>query len=258
MTNQIEVQQEKPLAKQPVSIIDLMQVALSSGITPETMGVMKELIAMRNEEAKREAEMQYNTAFVRLQSETGKIEATKAVHNSEDRGGGIRYHFAPFEEIMDRVQPLLNKYNFGIEFDSEPVDGRLVVTCTLSHTAGHSRSSRFAVRYTKPPGSSEAQGDMSTLSYAKRGALCSRLNIRIGGMDNDGADDGSNDDARTVGNESATVTPDQAVEIKELAEATNSDVPELLKWAGVDSFDKIPASKYPTLHKMLKRKEAGK
>lgn len=239
-----------PQDQQPLSIPALLRGVIQAGITSDTVAVMKDLLAMNERIEERDAEKQYNIAFVKLQSETGKIEATKAVHNSEDKGGGVRYYFAPFEEIMDKVQPLLTHHGFGIEFDSEVAEGRLLAICTLSHVAGHSRSSRFAVRYSKPPGSSDAQGDMSTLSYAKRGALCSRLNIRIGGMD---------DDARIEDDtDGATINFKQAAELMEWAEELNADIPAMLKWAGADTFENIPEIKYAGLVALLKKKEAGR
>lgn len=240
----------KDQPQQQLSIPALLQGVIQTGITSETVSVMKDLLEMQERVEARDAEKQYNTAFVKLQAETGKIEATKAVNNSQDKGGGVRYYFAPFEEIMDRVQPLLTTNGFAVEFDSEVSEGRLIAICTLSHVAGHSRSSRFAVRYSKPPGSSDAQGDMSTLSYAKRGALCSRLNIRIGGMD---------DDARIEDDtDGKTINFHQAAELKEWAEELNADIPAMLKWAGADTFQNIPEIKYAGLVALLKKKEAGR
>lgn len=207
---------------------------------------MERLLGMAERMQDRQAEKDFAAALVELQGETIRIQATKKVDEKSD--GTCRYKFAPYEEIMAKVQPMLTLHGFSISFDTEAGDGRLTSICTLTHKGGHSRQNRFAVRYGKPPGSSDAQGDMSTKSYAKRGALCDALNISIE-HDTDGQD------ARIEG---GPITDEQAAILRELCEETNSDKKKFLAFARADSFEAISESRFDDLAAMLKRKEKAK
>lgn len=252
---EIVLRGEMPPAIQEPSVGLMLQGMLTSvqtgEVTGQTVEIMKGMMDLYNLSQDRQAARDFSEALVGLQGETGRVAATKAVEPRPD--GTCRYRFAPYEEIMLIVQPMLTKHGFSITFDTEMGEHRLTSVCTLTHKSGHSRQNRFAVKYAKPPGSSEAQGDMSTKSYAKRGALCDALNIVID-KDNDGA--GMGDDAKSDG---APVTEDQAADLWDLCEATGTDKVTFLKSAGgVKKFEEIPASRFDDLQKMLKKKETSR
>lgn len=200
----------------------------------------------RNE--KRESEKSFARALTELQGETIRVQATKAV---DVKNGVPRYTFAPYEEIMQMVQPMLTRHGFSITFDTKVDAERLTSVCTLTHKAGHSRSNQFSVRFSKPPGCSDAQGDMSTKSYAKRGALCDALNIVV---DHD-------DDARMIGK---PIGGALALELQERVQKTQSDEIAFLKFAGVTirddgptifDYEQISDERYESLDEILRRKE---
>jgi hypothetical protein len=232
--------------KQEPSVGGMLQKVIEAGITADNIGALEKMMDLYERNEKRIAEKEFATALTALQGETIRITATKAVDQKAD--GSCRYKFAPYEEIMREVQPILTRHGFSVTFDTEAGDNRLTSICTLTHSGGHSRSNKFAVRYGKPPGSSDAQGDMSTKSYAKRGALCDALNISIE-HDTDGRDD-----ARTIG---AFVTAEQAITIRELAEAVEANTEKLFRFAGSTSYETIPANRFNEVFRMLKKKESG-
>lgn len=205
---------------------------------------MERLLAMAERMQTRQAEKDFAAALTALQGETIRVKATKSVDQKPD--GTCRYRFAPYEEIMETVQPMLTRNGFSITFDTEVGDIRLTSICTLTHSSGHSRQNRFAVRYGKPPGSSDAQGDMSTKSYAKRGALCDALNISVD-HDTDGADE-----------QPRSITPAQAVALEARCSAAGVDRAKFLRFAGAMTFCEISEARLPELEAQLSRKEAEK
>jgi hypothetical protein len=207
---------------------------------------MERLLGMAERMESRQSERAFAEALVALQGETIRVQATKKVDEKND--GSCRYKFAPYEEIMAKVQPMLTGHGFSITFDTEIGDQRLTSICTLTHKSGHSRQNRFAVRYGKPPGSSDAQGDMSTKSYAKRGALCDCLNISIE-HDTDGAD---------TKVEGGPITQKQADDLRDWIEAVGGDERKFLATFGFTKFEEINAANLPLLHSALRAKEASK
>ena len=244
---------KQELAIQEPSVALMLQNALASiqqgNVTSEHVEVLGKMMDLYERNEKREAEKAFASALTELQGETIRVQATKAV---DIKNGVPRYTFAPYEEIMAQVQPMLTRHGFSITFDTKVDAERLTSVCTLTHKGGYSRSNQFSVRFSKPPGCSDAQGDMSTKSYAKRGALCDALNIVV---DHD-------DDARMVGK---PIGKALAWELKARVEATKSDEIAFLRFAGVrigdgllataEDYEQISDERYESLDEILRRKE---
>jgi len=229
----------------PPSTAQLIATVLQSGSPKENIEVLERLCALKEREEERAAERDFNIAFARVQTETPKIVASKAV---PDKHGNVKYSYAPYEEIMRKVQPLLATNGFAVSFDTDFKDGRVHVICTLSHISGHSRSNKFSCRPGGgPPGASEAQGDGAATTYAKRFALCGALNIVIE-QDSDGRD----------GDAEQAITKEQAADLRLRCEnmVPPIDMAKFCRWLGVNGFDEIPASKYAMADAKLKEREA--
>ncbi len=221
----------------------LLESVQKGETTPQTVEVLKGMMDLYERNEKRVAEMAFAQALTELQGETANVQATRAVDQKPD--GTVRYRFAPYEEIMRTVKPMLTRYGFSVTFDTESNGDRLTSICTLMHKSGHARQNRFAVRYGKPPGSSDAQGDMSTKSYAKRGALCDALNIVVE----------HDDDARMIGQPIGKALAD---DLEARVKACGADREAFLKYAGAPTFDNISDERWPVLDELLKRKEQAK
>ncbi len=229
---------------QEPSVGALMQQVVSAGITPDTVAVMKDLIAMKIQLEDRDAAKQFASAFVELQKEIPRIQAIKEVLN---RDGSHRYNFAPYEEIMQQVQPLLTKFGFSVSFTTKREEGRITAICTLMHAGGHSKDNEFAVRIGGgPPGANETQADGAAKSFAKRGALSDALNIVVD-KDTDGSD------ARGLG---AKITPEQAEDFRNRLHALGKKDAGFLDYADADSFENITESAFNRCDKWLTKAEA--
>lgn len=222
------------------TVAEILAAVVERGVTTENVSAVKEVVALYERMEAKKAEREFAASFVALQAEMGNVRAVKAVPNND---GGVRYTFAPFEEIMATVKPLLEKHGFTVTFSTDYAEGRIIKECTLQHIGGHSRSNKFAARVGKgPPGASDTQADGAASTYAKRFALCDALVIVI---DKDS-------DARLEG---GSITPEQAEELMHRVQMTNSDRARFLAFAGAKCFEEIPSAKYDTLDAFLRRKE---
>jgi ERF superfamily len=227
-----------------VTPAELMQAVINKGITPENVAVLEKLIGLHERMELRDAEKAFNGAFVALQKDMPAIKASEAV---PDKNGNVKYHFAPYEAIMEEVKPLLQKHGFTVSFSMDFREGRIIQSCTLSHLGGHSRTNQFMARVGNgPPGSSEAQADGAASTYAKRFALCNALNI-VCDYDTDGA----GQDAR---NEGAPISWDQVEYLREQVRETKSDEAAFLRFAGVNKYAEIGTARYPQLVAALQKK----
>jgi hypothetical protein len=243
----VQDQGQNQLATQPeVSIGGMLQAVIQQGVTETNVAALDKLCGLYERMQTRSAEQEFNRAFVELQNSLPPIETTRPVPAKD---GTIKYKFAPYEEIMRAVKPCLKEHGFTISYNSDVEGARMVVTCTLTHTGGHSRSNRFGVRVGGgPPGANEMQADGAAKTYAKRGALCDALNIVID-HDTDG-----NDDARKLG---AAISAEDAASLRTRIDRLGADESKFLAFAGVGSFEEIPATKLEALDKILRKKEAA-
>ncbi len=247
----VEAKAEPSVAMMLSGVLTAIQ---HSEVTSQHVEVASKMMDLYERHEKRQAEKDFAAALTELQGETIRVQATKAV---DVKNGVPRYTFAPYEEIMRTVQPMLTRHGFSVTFDTKIEGDRLYSICTLTHKSGHSRSNQFAVRFSKPPGSSDPQGDMSTKNYAKRGAFCDCVNISI---DHD-------DDARMIGK---PIGKALAEDLLSRVKLTGSDMISFLKFAGVtlppkveienydpiEFFEQISDDRFDSLDQILKRKEA--
>lgn len=237
-TDLVPVQQDMTVA----SVGAMLQAMTAKGVTVDNALALEKMVGLYERMQDRDAEQRFNAAFVALQAEMPRITAKKPVPNGD---GTVRYRFAPYEEIMEQVAPLLEKHAFTVTFSTRYEEGRLVKIIALQH-GSHKKSFEYAVRIGKgPPGSSETQADGAAATYAKRGALCDALNIVIE----------HDDDARVDGR---PITKEQADSLKKRVRDTGSDEGSFLCFAyrgKAGTFEEIPSSMYPMLDTMLKRKE---
>lgn len=228
------------VVQDPVAL--MLQGVIEKGVTAENVTALEQLVGLYERMQKRNAEQEFASAFVKLQSEMPAVQATRPVPNND---GTTRYSYAPYEDIMEQIQPMLTKHGFTVTFDTKFLEGgRIASVCTLMHTGGHSRSNEFAARVGHgPPKASEAQADGSAQTYSKRFALCNALNIVVRGMD---------DDARSEG---GFITAEQAADLERRVKETKADRVKFLKHAGAETFTEIRESRLADLDETLKKRE---
>jgi hypothetical protein len=199
---------------------------------------MERLLAMAERMQAKDAERQFNAAFVKLQGEIPVIVATSVIPN--------RGKYERFEDVMQKIGPLLVANGFTVSFSMEATENRILETCHLKHVGGHSQSNSFAVR-AGGKADSDTQADCKAATTAKRNALLNCLNIVIRqdayqNEDSDGSLDG------------APITWDQAAHLKEQVRATGADEAAFLKFAGAHDYHDIGSARYDSLVAALAKK----
>ena len=217
---------------------EMMRAITEGRITNENVAAFEKLLDLQWKMEQRNAEKEFNAAFVKLQSELPTIVASSVIPN--------RGKYERFEDVMRQIAPALTANGFSVSFDQDVSDSRMSVVCHLKHIGGHSVSNKFAVRVGRKA-DSDTQADCMAATTAKRTALLQALNIVIR---QDCLDE--EHDARMQG---GCVTPDVAFELERRVGETNSDKTAFLKFAGAKTFSEIPASRYDDLDAMLRRKE---
>ncbi len=241
-STEIEAHRPQQLATVPdaPSIGAMLQAAMERGITAENVGVLEKMMDLYERDQKRRAEIEFNRAFVALQSELPQIVATSIIPN--------RGKYEKYEDLMVVVGPLLFKHGFTPSFSMDVKDGRVVETCHLKHVSGHSQSNSFAVRTGKAD--SDTQADCKAATTAKRYAFSNSINLVV-------RQDALSSEEEDASIEGSFIKPDQAVYLRELVRDTKSDEKAFLAFAGASVYEEISSSKYDRLVSALHKKQKG-
>lgn len=238
-----------PAARQPTSL-DILNAAIRGGVSSENVAVVKEIVAMRREEQAEQAKVAFVKAFFQLRKNLPVIFADKEVRT---KSGALAFEYCSPQEIKDTLEPLMAQHGFSTMTGQEMGDGRVTVTITLMHEAGHCESRSFTVRIS--PGNqlmTPTQCDAAASTTAERHALIKLFGLRTR--------INPNDDPRL---RPGPITAEQADELLRRVKETNSNEQAFLKLAGVgtitapslDDYKKIQASQYEMLDEMLCKKE---
>lgn len=183
------------LAEQQQSSMAMQILALAQNPNFDVDKLGK-LIELQNAEMKRQSEVAFSEAFAQMQAEIPTI--------VEDKGGnGTTY--ATLETIVDITRPILNRHGFSVTFDVKTTMqetptkintksgeafiflGFARVVAVLRHKMGFSINTETVIPFdfsgSKNSNTAQAQG--SAISYGKRYAYCSLLNITTRNADDD-------------------------------------------------------------------------
>lgn len=168
--------------------MDLLSVALHNH---SAIDVIERLAALQEKAQARDAEIQFNEAMNKAQSEIGRIAPDKTNTQTNSK-------WATYAKLDSVLRPIYVRHGFSLSFNSgdSPLPETVRVTCFVSHRGGHTRE------YTAPPIPSDGKGAKggdvmtkthaagSAMSYGARYLLKYIFNVAIGEEDTDGNSNG--------------------------------------------------------------------
>jgi hypothetical protein len=139
---------------------------------------LQALIEMQERVMRSQAEAAFNEAFSVMQGEIPTVAARKK---------GDKWKYAPLEDIVEIVRPILQKHGFALSHRTEwPEKNILKVVGILSHRLGHSRQSEFVSAADGSGSKNAIQGLGSANQYGRRYTTNDLLGIATR-EDDDGA-----------------------------------------------------------------------
>ena len=109
----------------------------------------------------------------------------------EGKGGktDTDYWHADYGGLVQTITPHLSREGFSYDHEIERREGRIYVTCILSHDAGHTKSVTLDGAPDDTGGKNAIQQSKSTVTYLKRTTLEAVSGVATEGDDNDGRGD---------------------------------------------------------------------
>jgi len=201
---------------------------------------MDKLMEMHQRLQKDQAARAFATAFADLQADLPVV-----IERAENTNTRAKY--ATLEDTLDAIRPHLKNHGFSINFHIEQPDGAVVVTGILRHREGHDQRTTLRLPIDTGAGRNAVQAIGSSETYGRRYVTMALLNIASR----------KDDDGHAAMNSApppATITEQQAMELREMLESTGADHAAFLKHAKVPRIDAIPAKDFGSLMTLLRRK----
>lgn len=164
-------------AQQNNSALTVIENMVSSGNFD--VNVARELIEMQKDIMKQQAIINFNNDFALMSKKIPVIAKTKKAHTTM---------YAPLEDIVKVVQPILSEHGFSVSFSTQQNSlDSVTITCTLMHKDGHSTSTELQLPTKAVNNSMNAmQAIGAAITYGKRYTISGLLNISTGDDDNNG------------------------------------------------------------------------
>jgi hypothetical protein len=242
------ITQEKPELPAVSEAAGVMNLILKAGETMDPAR-LSQLMDLQERILNREAKQAFSVDYVRMKPLLPRVIRTK--DNSQTRS-----KYAPLEDINDTVDPVLSEFGFATatKIVAQTPDS-VTVEAELLHSGGHVERTQI----TMPLDNKGSQGTVnktgphataSSITYAKRVAICALLNISTG----DDRDGNSTEDSNDV------LEHEKAAEIDLLIAEVKADKVKFLSFMRVDDVRKIKAKDYLKAKNALnaKKKEGAK
>jgi hypothetical protein len=204
------------------------------------------LLKMQERMTDREAEVLFNKALMRLPPIHVTKRGTVTLESKDGKNKGQSYKFAKWDDMAPILEPLLFQEGFRLMFNTQQRTGDgggLIITGTLLHEAGHSKSASMPLPLDTGFGRNNLQSGGSTLSYGKRYTTEMLLNI----VRDDEDDDGKS------GGKPQTLSDEQVDELlNKLREANRKDPRVTVKWflenhTDAPEIEQVPAVSFVRL-----------
>lgn len=194
-----------PLAPLPTEnpVMSMIRQAVAAG---QPLDVIRELKDMAKELAADEARRAFDRALSDAKAEIPVIRKNRKVgfeHKSGD--GETTYNHEDLGEIARTIDPILGKHGLSYRYRSQQGDGRVTVTCILSHRDGHSEEIQLSAAPDASGKKNAIQQTGSAITYLQRYTLKMALGLAAA-SDDDGA----------ASTQVDTITEQQALDLNDL------------------------------------------
>lgn len=246
--SQIQKHEPSELAAGQHTPMSILSAAVASGMAPEALGKLVDLAERMDAANARKAFADAMARFgaicppVQRRTENSQFQVTRD-------GRKVNRMYASLDDIAATVRKPLAECGLSYRWSNAVIhEGKLTITCVVSHELGHSESSSITLPTESRAGCSEAQKIGSVNTYAQRYSLVNALGLTSCDEDTDG----NADDAPE-----AKISEADLLALEVALDDAKADVAKFKQWAGVERLADIPASKVAGAFAAVARRKAA-
>lgn len=180
----------------------LVAMAIEKGSGLDTV---KELMDLQERHEKSLARKAYHRAMAAFKKNPPTIKKTATVDFTNKKNVRTYYKHADLAVITEIINASLSEHDLHASWQTNQPDGKIEVTCTITHIDGYSESTSLSAGADGSGGKNAIQGIGSTVSYLERYTLLALTGLAAGSEDDDGRSAGNGGQAN--GNQQAGKGP---------------------------------------------------
>jgi hypothetical protein len=169
---------ERTDAPAAVTPMQLIERASAAGASIETL---QQLFELKLRVEADEARKAFNAAMADFKAHPPRINKNKHV-----KFGSTEYDHATLDNVTDSITAALSKVGISHKWAIEQKDGKIIVTCVLTHNLGHSERTPIEAAADTSGSKNAIQAIGSAVTYLQRYTLLSATGLAVAGADNDG------------------------------------------------------------------------
>lgn len=178
-------QQQKPMAVIPTSPAEMLGLAVQQGASVEQLD---KLITMMERTRAIEARQAYVQAMTQFKKNPPAILKNKTAKMQKEGRDLYSYQYADLAAVCNAVVGALADVGISHNWTTAQTDGRIVVSCTLTHALGHSENTVLSAGADQSGGKNSIQAIGSAVKYLERYTLLAITGLAVeDGDDDDGA-----------------------------------------------------------------------
>lgn len=226
------------------STAEIMMTAVRNGLGKEQLEVLERMFELDIRSKERQAKEAYYKAMAWWASDAPVIIKDKEV-SYKAGGGTTAYKHAGLGNVTQAINTSMSQYGLHASWLTTQPEGKITVTCTISHELGHSESTSLTADADTSGSKNPIQAIGSTVSYLERYTILALTGLATHEQDTDGV----------------TSEPQEAINDQMFADLTSliSEVKanegQFCKFLKIESLDKMPAAMYARAVKELQRKK---
>jgi hypothetical protein len=165
----------------PMSLIE-MAVAQKADVDK-----LEKLLELHLRWEANEAKKAFVKAMKAFKETAPAITKNKGVSYQNSKGQTVAYRHATLDNVCDSIEDDLSKYGLAHRWKMTQDNGRIRVTCVITHEQGHSEETSLEAGPDDSGGKNSIQAIASTVTYLERYTLLAATGLAAENTDNDGA-----------------------------------------------------------------------
>ncbi len=224
------------------TLLAMIDKAVGAG----NLDLVDRMMTLQERWEKNEAKKAFVKALAAAKAKIKPIVKNRRVQFENRRNDGkTDYFHEDIAAIADVVDPILGEFGLFYNWKVTNADGKVTVTCVLSHEFGHSEDANTLIAPVDCSGSKNGiQGIASATTYLERYTLKAALGLAVQGDDDGRAAADPTAKTGPAHQPQGPLTPEQVEDLQLRIVRAGLPIAAFYTWAKVERIEDIPASRF--------------
>lgn len=225
------VETDTQVAQSPSAMtpMDMIAVAVQSDASIEKLD---KLMALQERYEANQGRKAFDNAMAAAKADIPVIIKSREVDFTTQKGR-THYHYEDLAVIAETINPILAEHGLSYRYRTGEDDGRVSVTCIISHRDGYSEETTLSANPDQSGNKNNIQAVGSTITYLQRMTLKAGMGLAA-----------AKDDDGQTSEQAAPITDKQYDLLISEAERVEANLPLFERMLGVERLADLPSDKF--------------